>query len=383
LGKKIFPFDDQDLYFVKISTKITIVSISLVILSALAFLGTVGLLRGRLGTQMDTLVQQQAFDEVGKIVQVIYLNCESAENQNQARLTHDLTIAGEILERAGQVSLGSESMEWKAVNQITKENKTIQLPKLLLGDVWLGQNFSTNQSSPVVDEVRHLTRDYCTIFQRINDEGDMLRVSTSVTTSNGTRAIGTYISHQNPDGTPNPVIESVLKGAAYRGRAFVVNQYHAAAYEPIWNTNRTRVIGMLYVGVGMAEINRELHDHITKMIVGKTGYIFVLEAKGKYIISQNGQRDGESIWDTQDADHRLVIQSIISNSLAAPAGSLTNEFYSWKNPGDPLSRQKFAVCTYYEPWDWVICAGTYQDDYAATKNQVGQVMNNLMKWRAS
>jgi hypothetical protein len=370
----------------KISTKITAASVALVLLSAMAFLGTIGLLRGRLGTQMDGVIQQQAVDDVGKIVQMIRLNCDSSENQNQTRLTHDLAMAEEILGHHGRISLGAESVEWKAVNQVTKEGKTIQLPKMLLGDVWLGQNAATNQPAPVVDEVRHLTRDYCTIFQRINDEGDMLRVSTSVTTSNGTRAIGTYVSHQNPDGTPNPIIESALKGAVFRGRAFVVNQYHAAAYEPLWNTNRTRVIGMLYVGVGMADINRELHDHITRMIIGKTGYIFVLggrgEAKGKYIISQNGQRDGESIWDTQDADHRLVVQSIINKSLAAPAGSLTNEFYSWKNPGDPQPRQKFAVFTYYAPWDWVISASAYQDDYSAIKSQVGQVLGNLMKWTA-
>jgi len=142
----------------KISTKITAASVALVLLSAMAFLGTIGLLRGRLGTQMDGVIQQQAVDDVGKIVQMIRLNCDSSENQNQTRLTHDLAMAEEILGHHGRISLGAESVEWKAVNQVTKEGKTIQLPKMLLGDVWLGQNAATNQPSPVVDEVSHLTR---------------------------------------------------------------------------------------------------------------------------------------------------------------------------------------------------------------------------------
>ena len=45
-------------------------------------------------------------------------------------------------------------------------------------------------------------------------------------------------------------------------------------------------------------------------------------------------------------------------------GSLTNETYTWKNPGDHAARQKFAEFTYFAPWDWVIVAGAYEDDYA-------------------
>jgi methyl-accepting chemotaxis protein len=212
----------------------------------------------------------------------------------------------------------------------------------------------------------------------------MIRVDTCVVNTNGTRAVGTFIPHQNADGSANPVIEAVLKGEMFRGRAFVVNEYHAAAYEPLWDTNRSRVIGMLYVGVGMTAINKELHDSIVKMVVGKTGYVFVLGGKGdtqgKYIVSQRGERDGESIWESKDAAGRPVVQTIITKALETTNGVCAREIYLWKNPGEAREREKLAAFTYYAPWNWVIGAGAYQEDYETTLNQVRQALGELVKW---
>jgi len=41
--------------------------------------------------------------------------------------------------------------------------------------------------------VANLVGDTCTIFQRMNENGDMLRVATNVITKDGRRAIGTFI----------------------------------------------------------------------------------------------------------------------------------------------------------------------------------------------
>jgi hypothetical protein len=59
----------------------------------------------------------------------------------------------------------------------------------------------------------------------------MLRIATSVKAKDGTRAIGTYIPALK-DGKPNPVVETVLKGQVYVGRAFVVNAWYVTNYTP-------------------------------------------------------------------------------------------------------------------------------------------------------
>jgi len=72
-----------------------------------------------------------------------------------------------------------------------------------------------------------------------------LRIATNVMTPDGKRAIGTRVSQE--------VKENVLdKGKRWTDRAFVVNQWHITAYEPIEDICGERV-GMLYVGLPEAK----------------------------------------------------------------------------------------------------------------------------------
>ena len=87
--------------------------------------------------------------------------------------------------------------------------------------------------------VTKLVGETATIFQRMNEQGDMLRVATTVKMAVRERAIGTFIPAFGPDGAKNPVISAILKGTTYHGRAYVVNDWYLTAYEPIHdNTGR-------------------------------------------------------------------------------------------------------------------------------------------------
>ena len=91
-----------------------------------------------------------------------------------------------------QVSPGSV-VNWEARNQVTKAVSSISLPKVMIGGTWLGQIRDTEMQVPVVDSVRRITKATSTIFQRMNRQGDMLRVATNVIGDDGKRAIGTFI----------------------------------------------------------------------------------------------------------------------------------------------------------------------------------------------
>jgi two-component system NtrC family sensor kinase len=74
-----------------------------------------------------------------------------------------------------------------------------------------------------------------TIFQ------DDVRISTNVSNEDGTRAIGTRIAEDVYD-------RVVVNGEQYVGRAYVVNDWYIAAYEPIRSYSGD-IIGLLYVGI--------------------------------------------------------------------------------------------------------------------------------------
>ena len=86
------------------------------------------------------------------------------------------------------------------------------------------------------------------------------------------------------------------------------------------------------------------------------------EDRGRYIISDKGQRDGEDIWSSQDSDGHYVIQEIINTAKGLKPGEMATVRYRWQNPGEAEPRWKIARLAHYVPWDWVIGTSVYEDE---------------------
>ena len=275
-------------------------------------------------------------NEIGQIARSVRGLVETANDLVQQQVDNGLKLARDLMTRQGQPALSAETVTWQAENQLTHTTEPVTLPKLMFGDTWLGQNRDTDVNTPIVDEVKRLSGITSTVFQRMNAAGDMLRVATSVEGADGHRAIGTYIPVVNADGKPNPVLSAVLRGETFRGRAFVVNSWYLTAYEPVRDRSG-EIVGMLYVGVDQKQAVDILRKSISDAKVGKTGYVYVIggsgEQQGHYIVSQGGQRDGESIWGVKDSDGNPVIQSIVTKALALKKGEIAYQRYQLAEQG--------------------------------------------------
>jgi len=86
---------------------------------------------------------------------------------------------------------------------------------MMIGAEWLGQISSPNHVALILAPVKELLDVTCTIFQKMNQQGDMLHIATNVLATEGKRAIGTYIPSINADGTANPVVSTILQGKTY------------------------------------------------------------------------------------------------------------------------------------------------------------------------
>lgn len=306
--------------------------------------------------------------DLDHITQGVYNLARTENDDVQKRMDYNLNVARHELDQAGDVSFSNERVTWSATNQFSRKSLTIRLPKMLIGGRWLGNNTDPAIETPIVDKVTQMVGETATIFQRMNKQGDMLRVATTVKTSQGRRALGYYIAAVHPDGLPDPVISAVLKGETYHGRAFVVNDWYLTAYQPI-NDSSGNLVGMLYVGIRQKNVESLLRQAVLETWVGKSGYVYVLsgkgEARGQYVFSQKGERDGENIWDVKDSNGRKVIQEIIAKATALRPGKLATERYLWQNPGELQPRWKIARLAYFEPWDWVIGTSVYEDELQA------------------
>jgi PAS domain S-box-containing protein len=349
----------------RLSAKISLLGAGSALITATALL----LLAAWQSRQYNILSQREVDNvinaDLDHTTQSVY-NLVATENEAvQQQVDNGLHVARQVLTAAGKISLDKEIITWKAVNQYTNAPIEIRLPKLLIGGRWLGLNENLAIKTDVVDEVTHLVGESSTIFQRMNERGDMLRVATSVQTTDGRRAIGTYIPAIMPDGAKNPIIAAIMEGKTYRGRAFVVNDWYITAYEPLAD-KAGQFVGMLYVGFKQKNAEDRIRHAIIQTSAGKTGYAYVLEGKGeergRYIVSHHGERDGENLWETRDSDGNAVIQSIIHMATGLKPGELATKRYRWQNPGEPAPRWKIVRLAYFEPWDWVIGASVYEDE---------------------
>jgi methyl-accepting chemotaxis protein len=280
----------------------------------------------------------------GAIYTLVDSNRALLENQ----LNIQLRVARAHLDSLGKVTLETgRTVSWTARNQFTEQETTLSLPRLQVGSLWLGQESEPAASVLVVDEIRRISGASSTVFQRMNAAGDMLRVATNVIGKNGKRAIGTYIPAVNADGQPNAVVAAAISGKPYVGRAFVVDAWYVAGYQPLVGSNG-EIIGMLFVGIPESLATDRLRRELSARKVGKTGYVYVLNATGKtrgqYVTSSGGKRDGENVWDTRDANGNFVIRQICERALTLGPAEAAELRYSWQNPGDPSPLAEDCFC---------------------------------------
>ena len=159
-----------------------------------------------------------------------------------------------------------------------------------------------------------------------------------------------------------------------------MNKNYQTVYEPIKDASG-KVVGMTYIGISADNIQK-LRESVLNMVIGKTGYVYILNAKGinkgAYVISAGGKRDGENILNAKDANGNTFIKSIVEKAVTLQPGDAHYEYYPWKNPGDPEARMKIAAIMYYEPFDWVIGAGSYEEEFREAGNVVKSSFESMI-----
>ncbi len=305
--------------------------------------------------QVERNLQEQAL-MIAKDTKNVYEVAQ--ENiKNSLNAAEKIALEGIVSKRTVELD-ETVSVRITAVNQITQESQTVTIPKLKIN------NTSVMEDHTMVDQVKESLGVSATIFQFIPQ--GIIRVSTTVTKDDGTRAVGTYIP------TDSPVYQSVVKGETYYGRAFVVNQWYITGYTPIKDADG-RSIGVLYVGIPESKYKEVIKNNLSQIIIGQTGYVYILDGEGKYELSYARERDGEDLWDSKDAHGNLFIQNIISQAKANGDGETAIFRYDWKNSGERETRTKITGITYFPEWDWVIAASAYEQDFLGSLSRIRNV----------
>jgi methyl-accepting chemotaxis protein len=370
---------------VKIQGKITFGGVLLIFLTAVSIVCVALYQKGVLQERIDGEIETLAAQEGEKVAQNIYLMSQAMAESVTKQVHANLNVAQEVLDSAGGIALAGETVAWDAVNQFTGQQIAVELPKMHMGGEWLGINTEAQVKTPLVDKVFELVGGTATVFQRMNEEGDMLRVATNVLKEDGRRAIGTFIPALR-DGRSNPITEAVLAGKTYVGRAFVVNDWYITAYKPIWDKQKSRVIGMLYFGEKQENVE-SLRKGILDIVVGRSGQVYVVGAaadqKGRVLLARDKAVEGQNLLSAEDANGSAYIRNIVEKaaSLNSASGSIPTfvEKYVLKDDTGKTAT-KIGVVSYYKPWDWAIVAEYDARDIEALIAGVNGNLNTMARW---
>jgi len=177
---------------------------------------------------------------------------ELADSQRRIYVRRALAVAEDLLAAAGGVELGTAVRRLPVRDQATGRLTEVDLPDLLLGGTPLEMVADPRRTARLVDDVVARVGGSCTLFQRLDDAGSMVRIATTVVTPEGRRNVGTAIGRTDPDGTQNTVLAEVLAGRTYVGAATVAGRPYFTAYAPVRSAGGA-LVGTLYVGLPVEE----------------------------------------------------------------------------------------------------------------------------------
>jgi len=349
----------------KIGQKMTLLGSALIGLTTVGILAILFWQSEQVATHLSEYFNDQARHEMQLAVVDAKNLLETQHATLSKQLENDMRVLLNIVERGGGIGTSQETENWNAVNQITKAQQTIALPRMMMGEEWLGNNANPDVKTPLVDEIMNLTGTTCTVFQTMNDDGDLLRVATNILKTDGKRAVGTFIPGSSP------VAQTVKSGETFRGTAFVVNAWYLTQYRPIKDKSG-KVIGCLYVGI-LQEGVQQLREGLKAVVLGKSGFLSVLTGSGndagEVKLHKDAGLEGKSLMGETDDAGKPVYKDIIQAAIAA-GGKPVDVQTTIKGQVSVLS------AVYFKPWDWVIIGNSFLEEFMAGKHAADKQLNH-------
>ena len=211
-----------------------------------------------------------------------------------------------------------------------------------------------NMDFMVADRFTESTGAVATVFAKTGD--DFIRVTTSLKTDKGERAIGTLLDRAHPG------YKATLEGNTFVGYAMLFGKPYMTQYDPIKDA-QGKVVGLSFVGLDFSGYMEQLKSTIRSQKIGETGYFYVMDARpGKDygMLLVHPVSEGKILLDAKDADGREFLKEMLEKKNGIMR-------YPWVNKGlgETTPREKVAAFAHVKGWNWLVAAGTYEEEFTS------------------
>jgi PAS domain S-box-containing protein len=115
----------------------------------------------------------------------------------------------------------------------------------------------------------------------------------------------------------------------------IVRHYHAA---------------YLRGALSESEAKQKAGEVLLSQRIGESGYLYCLDSLGTVTVHPEGALVGANVADF----------AFVKEQMTRKRGYVE---YDWKNPGETRMRPKALYMDYFPPWDWIVSASTYRNEF--------------------
>jgi methyl-accepting chemotaxis sensory transducer len=200
----------------------------------------------------------------------------------------------------------------------------------------ISQNGILNNNYDILDKFNNATKGgISTIFAKSGD--NFLRVSTSVTKADGSRAVGTMFDKSGQ------AYKNIMNKERYIGVVNLFGRNYMSVYDPIIENNE--VIGILFIGYDPTEGLNNMKKTFSEMKLGKQGYFSLYNTKtGKFDFHPT-QTDKELSGELKTAMDNIVKKGKGVESIVIDGVERISAFES------------------FDRLDWIVIGSAVTDDF--------------------
>lgn len=282
---------------------------------------------------VSTLFALRSLNEANLVTREKHLGSEAGLLADQLETFH-----GSLRESTQRLA-GLFEQRFSAGLQVRNDERvsvgSLQTPALYLGATRLNNDFTE------VDDFTRMTAGVATVFVR--DGSEFIRITTSLTKQDGTRALGTVLDHAHP------AYQRLLAGQSYVGRALLFERNYMTQYTPV-RDGSGQVIAVLFVGFDYTDAQKLQLSKLSEFRIGDTGSLAVLDEQGKWLVkpASTGTLD--------------TLPAALSELIARPGDG-----GFWTDAGQEF----YSVAMPFAGGPWTVLASMPRDEIQAVTWRVG------------
>jgi methyl-accepting chemotaxis protein len=169
-----------------------------------------------------------------------------------------------------------------------------------------------------------------------------------------TVAVGT-ISYEQAAKVGDQLIQNNLRNSVQMAVALTKSFDEAVKKGTMTQDEAQEKVKQLLLGPKSQDGSRPVNKDID---MGANGYFFVMNEKGDLVAHPS--LEGQNIIDKKTSEGFYYIKDLIAQGKK-PGGGYT--LYSWPLPNSTKEAAKIAYAMESPDWGWIICAGSYMQDY--------------------